>query len=59
MRLKSVFDETRDYASTSFLKAVHYAVKEWKAVCCYVQDGRAEIDNNTAKRMMKPICLGR
>lgn len=37
MGLKSVFDERRDYASTSFLKALHYTVNEWEAVCCYMQ----------------------
>ena len=42
-----------------FLKAVRYAVNEWEAVSRYVQNGKAEIDNNTAERMMKPICMGR
>lgn len=58
-KLKPIFDETRSCASTLFLKAVRYAVNEWEAVCRYVQNGRAEIDNNAAERMMKPICLGR
>lgn len=48
-----------DFAATLFTKAVHYAVHEWEAVCCYVNNGQAEIDNNTAERLMKPICLGR
>lgn len=48
-----------DFASTLFIKAVRYAVNEWEAVCRYVNNGRAEIDNNTAKRLMKPVCLGR
>ena len=34
-------------------------MNEWKAVTRYVNNGKAEIDNNTAERMMKPICLGR
>ena len=29
------------------------------AVSRYVQNGKAEIDNNPAERMMKPICMGR
>ncbi|MFK1815316.1 transposase [Bacteroides fragilis] len=58
-RIKPIFDETRNHASTLFLKAVRYAINEWEVVCCYVHNGRAEIDNNEAERMMKPICLGR
>ncbi len=57
--LKPIFDETKDFAATLFIKAVRYAVNEWEAVCRYVNNGRAEIDNNTAERLMKPICLGR
>lgn len=57
--LKPVFDETKDFAATLFIKAVRYAVNEWEAVCRYVNNGQAEIDNNTAERLMKPICLGR
>lgn len=53
--LKPIFDETKDLA----IKAVRYAVNEWEAVCRYVNNGQAEIDNNTAERLMKPICLGR
>lgn len=58
-KIKTVFDENREQASNLFLKAVRYAVNEWEAVCRYVKNGRAEIDNNQAERMMKPICLGR
>ena len=57
--LKRIFDETKDLAATLFIKAVRYAVHEWEAVCRYVTNGQAEIDNNTAERLMKPICLGR
>ena len=54
--LKPIFDDTRDFAATLFIKAVRYAVNEWEAVCRYVNNGRAEIDNNAAERLMKPIC---
>lgn len=57
--LKPVFDETKDFAATLFIKAVRYAVNEWEAICRYVNNGRAEIDNNAAERLMKPVCLGR
>lgn len=57
--IKPIFDRTRQEAPNLFLKAVRYAVSEWDAICRYVQNGKAEIDNNTAERMMKPICIGR
>lgn len=57
--LKPIFDETQDLATNFFIKAVHYAVDEWEAICRYADNGQVEIDNNTAERMMKPICLGR
>lgn len=57
--LKPIFDETKDFAATLFIKAVRYAVNEWEAVCRYVNNDQDEIDNNTAERLMKPICLGR
>lgn len=56
---RSLFDETQDFVADLFIKAVRYAVNERKEVCRYVNDGRAEIDNNTAERLMKPVCLGR
>ena len=57
--LKPIFDETEGFAANLFIKAVRYAVNEWEAICRYVNNGQAEIDNNTAERMMKPVCLGR
>ena len=57
--LKPIFDETEGFAANLFIKAVRYAVNEWEAICRYVNNGQAEIDNNTAGRMMKPVCLGR
>lgn len=57
--LKPIFDETLGFAANLFIKAIRYAVNEWEAVCRYVTNGQAEIDNNTAERMMKPVCLGR
>ncbi len=57
--LKPIFDDTQGFAANLFIKAVRYAVNEWEAICRYVNNGQAEIDNNTAERMMKPVCLGR
>lgn len=57
--IKPIYDQTKQDTSNLFLKAVRYAVSEWQAACRYVNNGKAEIDNNTAERMMKPICMGR
>lgn len=57
--LKPIFDDTKDFAATLFIESVRYAVNEWEAVCRYVNNGRAEIDNNTSERLTNPICLGR
>lgn len=57
--LKPIFDGTKDLATNLFIKAVRYAVNEWAAICRYVNNGQAKIDNNTAERMMKPVCLSR
>lgn len=40
-------------------KAIHYALKQWEALVAYVDDGYAEIDNNSAERSLRPIALGR
>ncbi len=36
-------------------KAIHYALKQWDALVAYVDNGYAELDNNSAR----PIALGR
>lgn len=40
-------------------KAIHYALKQWDALVAYVDNGRAELDNNSAERSLRPIALGR
>ncbi|WP_317987123.1 IS66 family transposase [Vibrio metschnikovii] len=40
-------------------KAIHYALKQWDALVAYVDNGYAEIDNNSAERSLRPIALGR
>ena len=42
-----------------FGKAVRYSLKNWKALCCYTDDGAFSIDNNIAERQVKPVVLGR
>jgi transposase len=39
--------------------AVRYALSRWSALCCFLDDGRIELDNNTVERAIRPIALGR
>ena len=39
--------------------AIKYALVRWSALTRYRDDGRIEIDNNTAERSIRPIVLGR
>jgi transposase len=40
-------------------QAIGYVVNQWDALNRYLEDGRIEIDNNRAERMVKPIAIGR
>jgi transposase len=40
-------------------KAMRYGLSRWPALCCYLNDGRVEIDNNAAERSIRCIALGR
>lgn len=40
-------------------QAVGYALRQWKALAQYTQDGRLSIDNNAAEREIRPIAVGR
>ena len=35
------------------------ALRQWEGLIAYVDNGYAEIDNNTAERSLRPIALGR
>jgi transposase len=39
--------------------AIHYTLVRWVALTRYCDDGRIEIDNNTAERAIRPLVLGR
>lgn len=39
--------------------AIRYALVRWTALTRYRDDGRIEIDNNTAERAIRPLVLGR
>lgn len=40
-------------------KALHYANNEWVYLERYVEDGRAEIDNNFVENQIRPFAVGR
>jgi transposase len=39
--------------------AMRYALNRWPALIRYLDDGRLEIDNNTAERALRAVALGR
>lgn len=44
---------------SSMAKALVYGRKRWPALTRYLDDGRAEIDNNIAERAIRAIAIGR
>jgi len=40
-------------------RAVEYALRNWRALTRYLEDGGLEIDNNAAERAVKSVALGR
>jgi transposase len=46
-------------AKSNLAIAIKYALVRWQALIRYQDDGRIEIDNNTAERSIRPIVLGR
>ncbi|MGA2814225.1 MAG: IS66 family transposase [Candidatus Acidiferrum sp.] len=59
--LKQWFDETLSQLSrkSDTALAVRYALGRWEALLRYCDDGRLEIDNNTAERALRVVALGR
>lgn len=46
-------------AKSPMATAIGYALGNWRALNIYVEDGRIEIDNNTAERALRGVVLGR
>jgi hypothetical protein len=44
---------------SSLADAIRYALTRWTALCCFLDDGRIELDTNTVERDIRPITLGR
>jgi transposase len=60
-QLHSWFIETRRELSkkSELAGAINYALSRWQALTRYCEDGRIEIDNNSAERALRPVALGR
>lgn len=39
-------------------KAMHYLKEQWPYLVRYLEDGRLEVSNNRAKRIIKPFVMG-
>jgi transposase len=39
--------------------AIRYALSRWTALCCFLNDGRVELDTNAVERAIRPVTLGR
>lgn len=46
-------------ARSGLATAIKYTLVRWDAMTLFCRDGRAEIDNNSAEREIRPIVLGR
>ncbi|HEX6094661.1 MAG TPA: IS66 family transposase, partial [Dongiaceae bacterium] len=46
-------------AKSELAGAIRYALVRWPALTRYCDDGRIEIDNNSAERAIRPLVLGR
>ncbi len=46
-------------AKSGLAKAIRYSLGHWHALTRYCEDGRVEVDNNTAERAIRPLVLGR
>jgi transposase len=46
-------------AKSPLAGAIHYTLVRWTALTRFIDDGRIELDNNTAERAIRPLVLGR
>lgn len=59
--LKHWLEQTHSQISvkSGLAKAIRYSLTHWQALTRYCEDGRIEVDNNTAERSIRPLVLGR
>ena len=43
----------------SLADAIRYTLSRWDVLCCFLYDGRVELDTNTVERAIRPVTLGR
>jgi len=63
-KLDELFDRVEELAPEAIpaeplTKALNYLVNQKTALYTYTEDGRLEIDNNTAENAIRPLALGR
>jgi transposase len=46
-------------AKSGLARAIRYSLAHWRALTRYCEDGRIEVDNNTAERAIRPLVPGR
>lgn len=50
---------TQVMEKTPICDAINYCLNQWAALCRYLDDGRLEIDNGYAERLIKGPCIGK
>ena len=51
--------QTKVLPKSPLAGAIRYALNQWEALVCYLEDGRLAIDNNPAERALRPFAVGR
>ena len=44
---------------SNLAEAIRYALRHWRGLVLFLEDGRLELDTNTVERAIRPIALGR
>jgi transposase len=44
---------------STLAEAIRYALRHWRGLVLFLEDGRLELDTNTIERAIRPIALGR
>ncbi|MCE3249178.1 MAG: family transposase, partial [Geminicoccaceae bacterium] len=44
---------------SALAEAIRYALRHWRGLVLFLEDGRLELDTNTVERAIRPIALGR
>jgi len=64
--LNDMYQDLLYYAKTAsvkcgglLMKAINYALAEWKGLIRYTEDGRYRVDNNAAESIMRDLACGR